>query len=136
VLVVSLAGLPGCGGSSDEDDVKATMTDFLGALAKGDGQKACSLADASGRARLVQAAKGQLTCERVIAAVSARLPAEVKSGLENAEVKKVTVNGNTATIKDSDITSSKGNVKSFLSGGTPTKLVKEDGKWKLSGTRG
>jgi Domain of unknown function (DUF4878) len=137
VLAVSLVGLPGCGSSkSDADEAKDTMKAFLSALAKGDGKKACSLADASGRDRLVQAAKGRLSCEGVVKAVAARLPAGTKTGLENAEIKKITVSGNTATIQDTDITSSKGDVSALLSGGRPTKLVKEGGSWKVSGTGG
>jgi hypothetical protein len=134
VLALSLVALPGCGSSkSDADRAKDTMKSFLAALAKGDGTKACSLADGSGRARLVQASNSRLTCAGVIAAISRRLPANVKTALENADVKRVNVTGSTATIKGTDITSSKGSLGGFLSGGTPTKLVKEGGSWKLSG---
>jgi hypothetical protein len=133
-VAAALVVLPGCGGSkSDADQAKDTMKSFLSAVAKGDGKKACSLADASGQARLVRAAKGRLNCEGVIAAISARIPANLKTALENADVKKVTINGNTATINDADITSSKGDLSSLLRGGTPTKLVKQGGIWKLSG---
>ena len=138
VVAVALVALPGCGSSSssDADDAKAAMKDFLAALAKGDGKKACSLADEAGRKRLVAAGRGRATCEDVIKLIATRLPPNVKEGLENAEIKKVTVKGNTATIKDSDIKSSKGDASAFLRGGRPTKLVKEGGSWKLSGTGG
>lgn len=137
VVAMSLVALPGCGSSnSDADAAKDTMKSFLAALATGDGKKACSLADAAGRQRLVAAGRGRATCEDVIKLIASRLPPKVKEGLENADVKKVTVKGNTATIKDSDIKSSKGDASAFLTGGRPTKLVKEGGKWKLSGTGG
>jgi hypothetical protein len=132
-VAASLVALSGCGSKSDADQAKDTMKSFLSALAKGDGKKACSLADASGQARLVAAAKGRLSCPGVISALARRLPASVKTGFENAEIKKVTVTGNTATINGADITASKGDVSGFLSGGTPTKFVKKGGTWKLSG---
>jgi hypothetical protein len=132
-VAAALVVLPGCGGSkSDADQAKDTMKSFLSALAKGDGKKACSLADASGQARLVAAARGRLSCEGVIAALARRLPSSVKTGFENAEIMKVTVTGNSATVNGADITASKGDVSGFQ-GGTPTKLVKKGGTWKLSG---
>jgi hypothetical protein len=133
VVALTLLFLPACGGKSDADRAKDTMTTFLAALAKGDGKTACGLATASGRARLVRAAKGRLSCEGLIALIATRLPPDVKTGLENAQVKKITVNGNAATVQETDITSSKGNLSAFLRSGTPTKLVKEGGSWKVAG---
>ena len=133
VVAASLVAVPGCGGSSDADGAKHAMTDFMAAIGKGDGKKACALADESGRQRLVQAAKGKLSCEDLVAAIAARLPADVRTGLQNAEVKKVTVKGDRATIKDSDISAKKGKLSGFLESETPTKLVKQGGEWKVSG---
>jgi hypothetical protein len=81
----------------------------------------------------VRAAKGRLSCEGLIALIATRLPPDVKTGLENAQVKKITVNGSSATIQETDITSSKGNLSAFLRSGTPTRLVKERGSWKVAG---
>lgn len=43
MIVVLVIG--GCGGASKDDQVAATLTDFYGALAEGEGQKACGLLD-------------------------------------------------------------------------------------------
>jgi hypothetical protein len=40
-LVAAVAVLAGCGGGSDKDKVQAVVKTYLGALADGDGQKAC-----------------------------------------------------------------------------------------------
>jgi hypothetical protein len=132
VVASGFLAVAGCG-DSDADKAKRALTDFMAAIAKGDGKTACGLADASGRRRLVTAAKGRLSCEGVVAAIAGRIPPDVKTGLENAEIKKITVHGNTATVDDADITSSKGRLAGFLSGTTPEKLVKEGGSWKVSG---
>jgi hypothetical protein len=131
-LAVALA-LTGCGGRSDADKAKEALTTFMAAIARGDGKTACGLADAAGRQRLVTAAKGRLSCESVVAAIATRIPPDVRTGLENAEIRRVTVRGNTATVDDADITSSKGRLSGFLNGDTPEKLVKEGGRWKVSG---
>jgi hypothetical protein len=130
-----LGALPGCGSKpkSDADKVKDTMTGFLKAVGDGDGGKACAMTTQSGREKLMRAAKGVLSCESVIAAIASKLPDEAKTGLKNAKVQRATVRGNTATVLDQDITSTKGNVRAFLTTGTPTKFIKQGGNWKISG---
>jgi hypothetical protein len=134
---VLLAGslVAGCGsGSDDTARVKQTMTRELKSAADGDGATACSLATPSGQAKLARAVPGS-TCEQVISLLSQRLPSQVKEGLRSAEIKKVTVNGDTATVQDADITSARGNLGGFLQPGSPpTILTKQpDGTWKISG---
>ena len=109
------------------------MTEFMAAIGNGDGRKACGLADESGRQRLVRAARGKLSCEAIVAAIATRLPPDVKAGLQNAEVKKVTIDGDTASIRDADIRSTKGKLSGFLNSDTPTKLVKQGGEWTVTG---
>jgi hypothetical protein len=134
VALVAALALAGCGGggSGDEQAVKDTVTTFMSALARGDGATACSKATAAAQQRLTaQAAQAGSNCPAIIAAISKRLPAEVKQGLETAQVKKVTVKGNTATVTDHDITSKSGNLGPFLGSGATT-LTKVGGSWKLS----
>src|SRR5947209_19899007 len=130
VLVVSLA-LLGCGGGGgDEQAVKNTVTQFMSALATGDGAKACSLATAQAQQRLTAQGSGAGgSCPAIITAISKRLPPQIKQGLETAKVKKATVKGDTATVADKDISSSAGNLGPFLGSGS-TKLKKENGSWK------
>ena len=133
VLVTSLV-LLGCGGGGggDEQAVKNTVTQFMSSLAKGDGAKACSLATAQAQQRLTAQGSGAGgSCPAIITAISKRLPPQIKQGLETAKVKKATVKGDTATVADSDISSSAGNLGPFLGGGSTT-LKKEGGTWKLS----
>jgi hypothetical protein len=133
VLITSVA-LLGCGGSGggDEQAVKTTVTQFMAALANGDGAKACSLATAQAQQRLTaQGAQAGTSCPAIISAISKRLPPQIKQGLQTAKVKKASVNGDTATVADKDISSSAGNLGPFLGGGSTT-LKKENGTWKLS----
>jgi hypothetical protein len=123
----------GGGGSSDTAKVKQTVKSAFTALATGNGASFCSLATASGQATLAKTLPGS-TCAKVVTLVSEHLSAEQKTGLRNAQVNKVTISGDHATVKNSDISTSKGTLKGFLSPGAPTMLTKgSDGTWKLSG---
>lgn len=133
IVASGVLALAGCGGDSDADQAKRALTDFMAAIAKGDGKTACRLADEAGRQRLVRAAKRRLSCEGVVAAIAGRIPPDVRTGLQNAQIKKVTIKGNIATVDDADITSTKGRLSGLFNGATPEKLVKESGRWKVSG---
>jgi hypothetical protein len=132
-VAIVVAGCGGGGGSSDAAKVKQTVTSAFIALATGNGSGFCSLATAAGQATLAKTVKGS-TCAKVVTLVSEHLSAEQKTGLRNARVNKVTISGDHATVKNSDISTSKGTLKGFLAAGAPTMLTKEsDGSWKLSG---
>jgi hypothetical protein len=134
-LLASLL-VSGCGGSGQGDaaKVKQTVRHVLSALADGDGGTVCSLATASGQAKLARAVPGA-SCERVVDLVSRRLSAQMKEGLHSAQVKKVRISGDTATVQDADITSTRGTLSGFLKPGSgPTVLKRQsDGTWKVSG---
>jgi hypothetical protein len=138
-LIVALTGCGGGGGGgggSDVTKVKETLRRELAALANGDGATVCSLATASGRTKLENAVPGA-SCEHVVQLVTQRLPEPVKEGLRTAKIGRVAISGKTATVQDSDITSSKGSLAGFLQpgpGSAPTVLTKQpDGSWKISG---
>ena len=132
-VAIVVAGCGGGGGSSDAAKVKQTVTSAFIALATGNDSGFCSLATAAGQATLAKTVKGS-TCAKVVTLVSEHLSAEQKTGLRNARVNKVTISGDHATVKNSDISTSKGTLKGFLAAGAPTMLTKEsDGSWKLSG---
>jgi nitrous oxide reductase accessory protein NosL len=133
-LAVSLV-IAGCGGGSSEaTKVEQTVTRAFHALATGDGATLCSLATPAGQKSLA-AAVPHSSCAAVIKLVSAHLTASQKAGLESLKIKNVTINGDQATINDSDLTTAHGSLKGFIeSGSPPTKLTKQsDGSWKLSG---
>jgi hypothetical protein len=106
------------------------MREFT-ALANGDGATACSLTTAAGRTKLQNAVPGA-TCAQVVTLVSQRLPPNVKQGLRTARVNKVTINGNTATVQNSDISTGQGSLAGFTSGST-TLMKQPDGTWLISG---
>jgi tripartite-type tricarboxylate transporter receptor subunit TctC len=126
----------GCGGGLDDTaKVKQTMTRYLSAVGAGDGATTCSLLTPSGQAafeRFKRAAAG--SCPLLVTVFNAGLPAQVKTALRHAQIKKITINGNTATVRHADITSTKGDLSSVVPPGSPpTVLTKQsDGSWKLS----
>ncbi|MGI8506103.1 MAG: hypothetical protein ACR2MK_04745 [Solirubrobacteraceae bacterium] len=136
-LAVS-AILAACGGSSsnsspDAAHVKQTITRAFHALATGDGATLCSLATADGQ-RALAAAAPHSTCAKVVALVGAHLTPSQKAALESVQVSKVTIDGDHATVKSSDLTVAHGSLKGFIdSGSAPTRLAKQsDGSWKIS----
>jgi hypothetical protein len=133
VVVAGCGGSSGSG-SSDTAKVKQSVESAFTALANGNGSGFCSLATPSGQATLAKALPGS-SCAKVVTLVSEHLSALQKAGLRNAHVNKVTISGDHATVKDSDISTSQGTLKGFLNtGDKPTMLTKgSDGSWKLSG---
>jgi hypothetical protein len=132
-VAVVVTGCGGGGGSSDSAKVKQTVKSAFTALATGNGSGFCALATAAGQATLAKTLPGS-TCAKVVTLVSEHLSAQQKTGLRNAQVNKVTISGDHATVKNSDISTSKGTLKGFLTAGAPTMLTKgSDGSWKLSG---
>jgi ketosteroid isomerase-like protein len=135
VVALTIAACGGqSSGSTDVAKVKQTVVRELAALANGDGATACSLATASGRAK-VQSAIAGASCEEVVKRFAQQVPQRVKDGMLTAKVKHVTIKGDTATVANADITSSRGTLAGFLQpGSAPTMLTKQaDGSWKLSG---
>ena len=131
-------GAAGCGGPGDEHAVKQTVQRFLGDIGRGDGNAACALVTPAGQAALAAQiatlthATHTVSCQLILTEIAKLLPPAAKKGLENVQVQKATVKGNTATVLSKDIRATKGNASAFLSGGAPTKLVKVGGAWKVT----
>jgi hypothetical protein len=142
-LLLALASLliPACGGggggsSEDETAVKSTVEQFLHAVAAGDGVTACALATPEGAAKLL-ADVGQAggNCTQVVSFFAASFSQDTRDGLATAKVKKVSFDGDTATVEDADITSTQGDLKAFIDPDSPPTVLSRqpDGTWKLSG---
>jgi Domain of unknown function (DUF4878) len=109
----------GCG-DSDSDKAKSTVEDYLAAVTKGDGDKACSLITDQTKKNIE---KGGRKCGETISALNKGPGRQVLQAFKDAKVENVKVNGDRATA---DI-----KVKSLTQ---KTNLRKEDGKWKLDST--
>jgi hypothetical protein len=134
-MAVSVAGCGGGGGTgADAAKVKQTVRRALTALADGNGPGFCALATAGAQAELASTTPGG-TCPQVVRTISHQLSPQVKLGLRHARVGTVTINGDHASIRDGDITSTQGRLKGFLqASGPPTKLTRQaNGTWKISG---
>jgi hypothetical protein len=92
----------GCG-SSDEDKVAESVQAYLGALADGDGEEACSHLSGNGQRELVGFVSQQLpeigtiSCPEVVEQLSGTIGPDEKPRLEDAEVTNVEINGDAAT---------------------------------------
>jgi phage-related minor tail protein len=132
-LIAAGCGGGSGGGSADTANAKQTMTRFLSAVAAGDGPTACSLVTTSGQVKLGATAVG--SCSQSIALLSAKMSPELKKALQSAQVNKVTINGTKATIQNADVTSTQGDLSSFLKPGRPPSVLtkQSNGTWKISG---
>ena len=124
----------GGGGGADAAKVKQTVRRALAALADGNGPAFCALATAGARAELARTTPGA-TCPDVVTRISHQLSPAVKVGLRHARVGTVSVNGDHASIRDGNITSTRGTLKGFLQASAPpTKLTRQsNGTWKIAG---
>lgn len=136
VLAAALgAAFAGCGSSAPNStaQVKKTIVQELAAVADGDGKRACQLATPAGQAALTRGLTGA-GCAEVISLFGKHLSSRQKAALLDAYVKRVTINGNTATVQDADIGTTSGHLTVFVQPGSgSTVLTKQpDGSWKIS----
>lgn len=132
--------LAACGSSTptptrhDATQAKATITRAFRALASGDGATVCSLTTASGR-RALAASLPHASCAQVVALASRHLTPAQRAALASIVVKRITLNGNRATVVDTDLSAKRGSLKGFIDPRSePTRLSKQsDGSWKISG---
>lgn len=135
LVVCAMVAACGSGGSAnDTAHVKQTLTRAFRALAKGDGSTLCSLATPQGRQALT-AGIPHTSCVGIVKLAGAHLSPSLKAALASVRIKRVTVNGNQASVSYADITSARGSLAGFIQpGATPTRLTKQpDGSWKISG---
>ncbi len=133
LIVVVVAGCGSSHSSSNSGDVakiKSTVTRAFAAIASGDAATACSLATPAGQSTF-EKLLGASSCTKAVAEIGSVLTPQMKAALKSAQVKKVSISGNTATIKNSDITAPQANIGALPL--PPTVLVKQpDGSWKLN----
>ena len=135
VVAAAVAGCGGGGGGgADAAKVKQTVRQALTALADGNGPAFCALATAGAQAELARTTPGA-RCPQVVRTITHQLSPQVKLGLRHARVGTVTINGDHASIRDGNITSTRGTLKGFLQASAPpTKLTRQsDGTWKIAG---
>ncbi len=138
LVLASFLFLAGCGDDSDSHEaaVKGTITGFFTDVAENRGTQACDRL-ATGTVRLLSAlapsAGVPATCPDGIRAVNGRLSDEEKEALKSAEVKTVTISGDTATVNPNDVEFEIEGTSGLLSnvkGGT-VQLKKIDDEWKI-----
>jgi hypothetical protein len=138
LLLASLLVVAGCGDDADseEDAVKGVVTGFFTDLAENRGTEACDRLT-TGTVRILSAvapsAGTAATCPDNIRAVNGQLSEEEKEALKSAEVRAVTVSGETATVNPNDVEFEIEGTSSLLSSvkGGPVVLRNVDDEWKI-----
>lgn len=125
-LLILLLFVAGCGGESEEDAVKKTLTTYLTALANGDGSEACDQTTGEQARAIFQDSLYRLpelratSCADALSKLSGSLGADEKETIEDAEVTNVEIDGSSATAE--------------LVGGTEVvDLSKSGDGWLISG---
>lgn len=137
LLLVSTLVVAGCSYSdSDEAGVKDAITGFFTDLAENKGTEACNRLT-TGTVRILSAvapaAGTAATCPDNIRAVNGQLSEEEKEALKSAEVKAVTISGDTATVNPQDVEFENEGTSGLLSAvkAGPAQLKKIDDEWKI-----
>ena len=130
--------LAGCSsGKSEQDKAKDAVTTFFAAVADNKGDVACirltpAGVDQVGRAAFLLRTPG--SCPDAIKALNRQLDPNDKKALKSAKVTKVVVNGERATVAQSDIQIKVSGQSSLFHSSTsgPIQLEKVAGDWKIS----
>jgi hypothetical protein len=124
LIAVGSIAVAACGGSSEQDKIKRTVTTYLHALADGDGEKACDQLTGDQQRAVgeagAQAGIGGGSCPGVVRTIAEKLDDGQKSTLRDATVEKVTITGDAA--------------KATIDGAPNVpELTKSGGDWLISG---
>lgn len=127
-LATVLAGAiaTGCGGPSDEEQVRGLVGDYLSAFARNDGEKVCSLLTESAQKQIQRGAgliRGK-NCAETMTTLSKISTEAAPGSLKLFHAGKVVVDGNEAGVI----------IQPAAPGAKPTKLLKVDGKWLIDGS--
>jgi hypothetical protein len=144
IRLVTLVGVcslvAACGSSSPASQrkaIRAVVTNFLYALAHGDGDVACAHATPSGQQKIVNAIGPELQnfdiygCADVVYTTGAQMTAAHRKSLETARVGKIALQKSTATIPLSSLTSPDGSVDVVLGTKAPVRLIDSYGVWLI-----
>lgn len=137
-LALLLAGCGGSSASSDRTKIRAVVSNFLYALAHGDGTVACAHATVAGQNAIVSAIGPELQnfgiygCKDAVYVTGAQMKHAARHALETARIAKIELSGTTASIPVSAITSPHGNVDVELGTTKPVQLVDSYGVWEIT----
>ena len=134
-LAAAAAGITGCGGStSDEAAVRQTMTDWYQRLGAGEGDAACRLLTDGTRRTFERTAEelvGQASCDAVAGFFSLGLTEAEREAFGDVEIRRATVDGNRATVRDQDVVIPPGLLAEADRDDNPVVLRKIGGAWRI-----
>ena len=137
LLLASVLVVAGCNDSdSDEAQVKDVLTGFFTDVAEGRETEACD-ALTTGTVRFLSAAAPTAgvpaTCADGVRAARGQLSEEEREALTTAEVRQVTISGDTATVNPQDVEFEIADQSALLSAAKagPVVLRKAGDEWKI-----
>ena len=119
----------GCGGASDEDEVRSAWEAAAQAVADANATDFCALVSDEGKTEIAQRAGG-LSCESAVRLLASQLAARDKEAIRRAKITNVDVQGDEATVT---YATSASLAKVGFTGGTAMRRV--DGHWLLRDVR-
>lgn len=105
VAAALAGGCGGDGGGSEEEAIRTTVRDYVGAVTAGDGSAACAALTPAGARRLLVDLRRQsdavrgLTCEEAVAATGTELSPAQRRAIDRLRVSRVEVDGERATAQ-------------------------------------
>ena len=119
IAAVAALVIAGCGGGSDEDDVKDAVGAYFKAMGDGDGERACALMTPPSRRRL-----GGRDCAEILSTSAKQLDDSDRKVMRDVDVgfTTVTIHGDRAFMQDGP------------DDNEPIRLEKVDGKWLVDQT--
>lgn len=126
VTAAVAASLGGCGGPTDEEQIRETVSELVAAYASKDGAKACSLMTPATQRR-IQASAGLLKgkdCGATLTNIASLPTGELARSIRNFRAGKIVVDGDEAGVV----------IEPSSPGTKPTRMIKVDGKWYVDGS--
>ena len=126
IAVLGCAAIVGCGGQSDEQQIKSLVKNYVADFAAHKGADACKLLTPSAQRR-IQATAGILrgpNCGATLTTVSNLPTGDAARQLSKLYAGKVVVDGNEAGVL----------IEPAAPGAKPTRIVKVNGTWLIDGS--
>jgi hypothetical protein len=139
--LAAAVALAGCGSPSpakERSDIRGVITDFLGALGRGEAYTACAHATPAGQGQIVHVLGPELTnfgingCLNVLYVIHKDMKRPLREILQTATVGRVQLHGDSATVRWSAVSSPRGELGSAIQQTHPIELTRTNGVWLLT----
>jgi hypothetical protein len=140
LTLAAIALLAACGGASPAKRavIRSVIASYLRGVAHGDGNAACAHATPSGQNKIVSVLGPELQnfdiygCSDVVYVTGAQMSKQNRRILDSVKVGTVTIDGSTASVDATQITSPYGSAAALIGTTAPIRLVDSYGVWLIT----